>query len=96
MKVLLSCMSLLKLGLNDKIFYQVSGRTSSSKTIEMDELKFHNCINMNKFESERIIEFTPPDGNFVLMNYRLNIQLKPLIWAEINIKQVTNTRWNIK
>ena len=76
MKALLSGMPVLKLGLNDKIFYQVSGRSTSSKTIEMDDLKFHNCVNMNKFESERIIEFTPPDGNFVLMNYRLNIQAK--------------------
>ena len=87
MKTLLSGMPLVKLGLNDKIFYQVSGRTTSSKTIEMDDLKFHNCVNMNKFESERIIEFTPPDGNFVLMNYRLNIQLKPLIWVEVNINK---------
>ena len=83
-------------GLNDKIFYQVSGRSTSSKTIEMDDLKFHNCVNMNKFESERIIEFTPPDGNFVLMNYRLNIQLKPLIWVEVNINHVTNTRIEYK
>ena len=96
MKALLSGMPVLKLGLNDKIFYQVSGRTTSSKTIEMDDLKFHNCVNMNKFESERIIEFTPPDGNFVLMNYRLNIQLKPLIWVEVNINQVTNTRIEYK
>jgi AP-1 complex subunit mu len=96
MKTLLSGMPVLKLGLNDKIFYQVSGRTTSSKTIEMDDLKFHNCVNMNKFESERIIEFTPPDGNFVLMNYRLNIQLKPLIWVEVNINQVTNTRIEYK
>jgi AP-1 complex subunit mu len=96
MKALLSGMPVLKLGLNDKIFYQVSGRTTSSKTIEMDDLKFHNCVNMNKFESERIIEFTPPDGNFVLMNYRLNIQLKPLIWVEVNINQITNTKIEYK
>ena len=96
MKALLSGMPVLKLGLNDKIFYQVSGRTSSSRTIEMDDLKFHNCVNMNKFENERIIEFTPPDGNFILLNYRLNLQLKPLIWVEVNINHVTNTRMEYK
>ena len=62
----------------------------------MDNLKFHNCVNMNKFESERIIEFTPPDGNFVLMNYRINIQLKPLIWTEVNINQIANTKIEYK
>ena len=96
MKTLLSGMPVLKLGLNDKIFYQVSGRTTSSKTIEMDDLKFHNCVNMNKFESERIIEFTPPDGTFVLMNYRLNIQLKPLIWVEVQINNITETKIEYK
>lgn len=92
MKALLSGMPLLKLGLNDKIFYQVSGRTTSSKTIEMDDLKFHNCVNMNKFETERIIEFTPPDGSFTLMSYRLNTQLKPLIWVEVSITNITDTK----
>lgn len=41
----------------------------------MDDLKFHQCVDMNKFQNERIIEFTPPDGNFELMNYRLNTQV---------------------
>ena len=49
MKALLSGMPALKLGLNDKIFYQVSGSTTSAKTIKIDEIKFHNCVNMNKF-----------------------------------------------
>ena len=98
LKALLSGMPTLKLGLNDKIFYEVSGRTTSSKTIEMDDLKFHNCVNMNKFETERIIEFTPPDGTFTLMSYRLNTQLKPLIWVEVNINQLTPTKieYNVK
>ena len=98
MKALLSGMPNLKLGLNDKIFYEISGKTTPNKTIEMDDLKFHNCVNMNKFETERIIEFIPPDGSFTLMSYRLNTQLKPLIWVEVNINQVTQTKieYNVK
>lgn len=46
-----------------------------SRTIEMDDLKFHQCVDMNKFQNERVIEFTPPDGSFELMNYRLNTQV---------------------
>lgn len=41
----------------------------------MDDLKFHQCVDMNKFQNERVIEFTPPDGTFELMNYRLNTQV---------------------
>ena len=66
----------LKLGLNDKVFFEVSGRTTRNRTIEMDDLKFHQCVDINKFGSERVIEFIPPDGAFELANYRLNTQVK--------------------
>jgi AP-1 complex subunit mu len=98
MKSCLSGMPTLKLGLNDKIFFELSGRTTRSRTIEMDDLKFHPCVEMNKFNNERIIEFTPPDGSFELMSYRLNTQLKPLIWVEVNIDQSSKTKieYNVK
>ena len=38
----------------------------------MDDLKFHQCVELNKFEAERVIEFVPPDGEFDLMTYSLN------------------------
>ena len=49
-------------------------------------------------KNERVIEFTPPDGNFELMSYRLNTQLKPLIWVEVNMDQSTKTKieYNVK
>jgi len=98
MKTCLSGMPTLKLGLNDKIFFELSGRSTKSRTIEMDDLKFHNCVDMNKFHSERVIEFNPPDGSFELMSYRLNTQLKPLIWVEVNMDQSTKTKieYNVK
>ena len=75
MKSCLSGMPVLKLGLNDKLFFELTGRTTRSRTIEMDDLKFHQCVDMNKFQNERVIEFTPPDGTFELMSYRLNTQV---------------------
>jgi AP-1 complex subunit mu len=75
MKCNLSGMPNLKLGLNDKVFFEVSGRTTKSRTIEMDDLKFHQCVDINKFGNERVIEFIPPDGSFELANYRLNTQV---------------------
>ena len=56
------------------------------------ESLLHYCVDKKKFETERIIELTPPDVNYVQINYRLNIQLKPLILLEVNINQVANTR----
>ena len=37
-----------------------------------------------------------PDVNYLQINYRLNIQLKPLILLEVNINQVANTRIEYK
>lgn len=98
MKCELSGTPQLKLGLNDKVFFEVSGKTTRSRTIEMDHLKFHHCVDMNKFETERTIEFIPPDGGFELMSYRLNTQLKPLIMVEVNIQSHSQTKieYNIK
>jgi AP-1 complex subunit mu len=104
MKCNLSGTPNLKLGLNDKVFFEVSGRTTRSRTIEMDDLKFHQCVDINKFGNERVIEFIPPDGEFELANYRLNTQvkikfkiyyknkLKPLIWVEVVIESNSTTK----
>ena len=92
MRTTLSGMPVLKLGLNEKSYFEISGKKSSGKTVEMDDLKFHNCVDINKFESERVIEFIPPDGFFTLMNYRLNLKIKPLIWVEVDRKEITPTK----
>ena len=64
----------------------------TSNCIEMDDLKFHQCVNKKKYENERIIEFIPPDGQFELMSYRLDMQIKPLISVKVDIKNVSETR----
>jgi hypothetical protein len=42
----------LKLGLNDKAYYDTQGRTSKSKAIEFNDIKFHQCVRLGKFENE--------------------------------------------
>jgi len=82
----------LKLGLNDKVLFDITGRTSKSKLVEMDDVTFHECVNLTKFESERAITFIPPDGKFELMSYRLSTQVKPLFWVECAIESFSNTK----
>lgn len=53
-----------------------------SKAIEMEDIKFHQCVRLSRFENDRTISFIPPDGEFELMSYRLNTQVRPLIWCE--------------
>jgi AP-1 complex subunit mu len=83
MKSFLSGMPELKLGLNDKLMFEATGRsTSRIKAVELEDIKFHQCVRLARFENDRTISFIPPDGEFELMSYRLNTQVKPLIWVE--------------
>lgn len=83
MKSFLSGMPELKLGLNDKMLFESTGRGGrSGKAVEMEDIRFHQCVRLPRFENDRTISFIPPDGEFELMTYRLNTQVKPLIWVE--------------
>lgn len=92
MKCYLSGMPELRLGLNDKVMFESTGRTSRGKAIEMEDVKFHQCVRLSRFENDRTISFIPPDGEFELMSYRLNTQIKPLIWAEAVVERHEGSR----
>uniref|UniRef100_A0A3Q2Q623 Adaptor related protein complex 1 subunit mu 3 n=1 Tax=Fundulus heteroclitus TaxID=8078 RepID=A0A3Q2Q623_FUNHE len=71
LKVVLSGMPELRLGLNDKVLFELTGR-EKSKTVELEDVKFHQCVRLSRFENDRTISFIPPDGESELMSYRLN------------------------
>ncbi|KXZ55805.1 hypothetical protein GPECTOR_2g1355 [Gonium pectorale] len=56
MKCFLSDMPELRLGLNDA----------------MQDTTFHQCVNLGAYESQKVVTFVPPDGEFELMRYRVN------------------------
>ncbi|KAG8188598.1 hypothetical protein JTE90_005953 [Oedothorax gibbosus] len=39
-----------------------------------DDVSFHPCVRFRRWESERILSFVPPDGNFRLMSYHIGSQ----------------------
>ena len=69
MRVFLSGMPELRLGLNDKVLFESTGR-GKSKSVELEDVKFHQCVRLSRFENDRTISFIPPDGEFELMSYR--------------------------
>ena len=71
MRVYLSGMPELRLGLNDKVLFESTGR-GKSKSVELEDVKFHQCVRLSRFDNDRTISFIPPDGEFELMSYRLN------------------------
>ena len=92
MKCYLSGMPELRLGLNDKAMFETTGRATRGKAIEMEDVKFHQCVRLARFENDRTISFIPPDGEFELMSYRLNTQVKPLIWVECMVESHSGSR----
>ncbi len=91
MKSYLSGMPNLKLGLNDKLQFEAvaagTGREPKGKSVELEDIKFHQCVRLARFENDRSISFIPPDGMFELMSYRLNTKVRPLIWVDAVIEQ---------
>lgn len=97
----LSGMPDLRLGLNDKGIFNTNDDNetpTNSKGIEMEDIKFHQCVRLSKFENERIITFIPPDGEFTLMSYRLSstqFLMKPLIAVNCKTKLHKHSRIEI-
>ena len=96
MKSFLSGMPELKLGLNDKLMFEATGRSrqnsTTGKAVELEDIKFHQCVRLARFENDRTISFIPPDGEFDLMTYRLNTHVKPLIWVEAVVEPHRGSR----
>mmetsp|Transcript_23495 Transcript_23495/g.28236 ORF Transcript_23495/g.28236 Transcript_23495/m.28236 type:complete len:454 (-) Transcript_23495:169-1530(-) len=93
MKSFLSGMPELKLGLNDKLMFEATGRGNQvKKAVELEDIKFHQCVRLARFENDRTISFIPPDGEFDLMTYRLNTHVKPLIWVEAVVEPHKGSR----
>jgi len=83
----------LKLGLNDVFQVDTSQRKKNlkdddkedpqpRKPVEMEDVSFHQCVNLTRFEKDGLIIFVPPDGDFELLTYRLSTNVKPLIMVE--------------
>ncbi|KAJ3366900.1 AP-1 complex subunit mu-1 [Kappamyces sp. JEL0680] len=79
MRCFLSGMPDVRLGLNDKLMFESTGRggaAGKAKAVEMEDVKFHQCVRLSRFENDRTISFIPPDGEFELMSYRLNTEAR--------------------
>ena len=64
----------LKLMLNDEISIG-GGGYSSGGTI--DDCNFHPKVNTREFQNLKTLYISPPDGEFVVMNYRMNSEFAP-------------------
>lgn len=65
---------------------------AKGKAVEMEDIRFHQCVRLARFENDRTISFIPPDGEFELMSYRLSTQVRPLLWIEAVVEPYSHSR----
>lgn len=100
----LSGMPILKLGLNDQIKRDAetangTAKGKRSKYINLQDVKFHQCVELDEFEKTRTIQFIPPDGKFELMSYRVSdFTAKPLfqVSSDIDVKSRSRVIISVK
>ncbi|KAA8901719.1 Mu homology domain-containing protein [Sphaerosporella brunnea] len=85
-----------KFGLNDRLLLDgdaLSGNKAGQKatraaagSVTLEDCQFHQCVKLGKFDTDRIISFVPPDGEFELMRYRAteNVNLPFRVHAIVN------------
>lgn len=103
MRAYLSGMPECRLGLNDRVLFEAQGRggggerggagtTSERRAVDLEDVKFHQCVRLARFDADRTISFVPPDGAFDLMTYRLSQHVRPLIAVEMRVNRVSRSR----
>ena len=68
------------------------------KSVEIEDITFHRCVKLTKFDADRTITFVPPDGEFELMKYRItdNITLPFKIVPIVEERGDTRAIFNVK
>lgn len=59
----------LKLALNEGLV--VGQHNAASGTVVLDDCNFHESVSTSEFDLNKTLRIHPPDGEFVVMNYRI-------------------------
>jgi AP-4 complex subunit mu-1 len=59
----------LKLALNEDLVVDKS--SGGYGNVGLDDFNFHECVDVSEFKDYKILTINPPEGEFVLMNYRI-------------------------
>ena len=65
----------------------------NGRSVDLEDIKFHQCVRLTEFDDNRQIVFTPPDGEFELMSYRLSqLELTPPFWVDCQVEHHGTSR----
>ncbi|ODV59027.1 Apm4p ASCRUDRAFT_9779 [Ascoidea rubescens DSM 1968] len=85
-------------GILRKSSTNLSNFNNNNNKVKLEDCKFHQCVQLNKFDQNRLITFIPPDGDFELMRYRAMENIKLPFEIMVKVKELSKTRmeYNIK
>jgi AP-4 complex subunit mu-1 len=61
----------LRVTLNEDLVIGKQNMNVYSSQMVLDDANFHECVRLDEFEEHKSLVFVPPEGEFVLMNYRV-------------------------
>lgn len=66
----------LRLALNEDLIVGKENAGGYAAGVVLDDCNFHECVNLDDFAGTRTLALIPPDGEFVLMNYRMTSEFR--------------------
>jgi AP-4 complex subunit mu-1 len=67
----------LRLALNEDLVIKTDPNSHNNNqygggsSVTLDDISFHDCVNLSEFDHSKTLSFFPPDGEFIVVNYRL-------------------------
>lgn len=67
------------------------GESASYGAVVLDDCNFNDCVNLSEFDNARTLSFRPPDGEFVVLNYRITGEFRAPFRVFPNIEETSAT-----
>ncbi len=75
---------------NNSVLEMVGGHDKMG--VELDDVKFHKCVEMPFYQSTNKILFIPPDGEFELLTYYIRTKVKSLFNLDVERLHSSKTK----
>jgi len=75
----------LALALNENLVVGAGGAVGA---VLLDDCNFHACVRLDDFEESRVLTFVPPDGEFVVLNYRASGDVRAPFRVQPHVEEI--------
>ncbi|XP_020027217.1 AP-4 complex subunit mu-1 isoform X3 [Castor canadensis] len=80
----------MRIGLTEEFCVGKSEFRGYGPGIRVDEVSFHSSVNLDEFESHRILRLQPPQGELIVMRYQLSDDLS----SPLPFRLFPSVQWN--